>query len=50
VVELAGEQRVVADYDTGIGDDERARRVPPRALADVAGEPAVQRLVPGLEL
>ena len=36
VVELAGEQCVVADHDAGIGDDERAGSVPSLALPGVA--------------
>jgi hypothetical protein len=43
-------RRVVADHDTGIRDDERSGRVAPLALPGVADEPAIQRLVPGLEL
>ena len=50
VVELAGEERVVADHDTGVGDDERAGRIAALALTRVAVKPAVKRLVPGLEL
>src|SRR5436305_14782046 len=50
VVELAGEERVVADHDTGVGADERAGGIAALALTRVAAEPAVERLVPGLEL
>ena len=36
VVEFAGEQRVVADYDTAVGDYERAGSVAALALSGVA--------------
>jgi hypothetical protein len=50
VVEFAGEQRVVADYDTGIGGHERAGGVAAFGLSGVALKPPVKRVVPGLEL
>ena len=49
MVELAGKERVVADHDTGVGDDERAGRIAALALTRVTLKPAVERLVPGLE-